>query len=112
MAGSDSIPLLAGLDLERICASSGSACSAGSLEPSHVVEALGVLLVGDPLEHTVVDEPGQPGGQAVDQDRVVCGADHAGQVSGLKGGPQLRAAGLMARETLDASSRVRSVKGN
>jgi len=42
VAGSDSIPLLAGLDLERICASSGSACSAGSLEPSHVVEALGV----------------------------------------------------------------------
>jgi cysteine desulfurase len=39
--GSDSIPLLAGLDLERICASSGSACSAGSLEPSHVIEALG-----------------------------------------------------------------------
>jgi cysteine desulfurase len=42
VAGSDSIALLAGLDLERICASSGSACSAGSLEPSHVVEALGV----------------------------------------------------------------------
>ncbi len=42
VAGSDSIPLLAGLDLEGICASSGSACSAGSLEPSHVVEALGV----------------------------------------------------------------------
>jgi cysteine desulfurase len=40
--GSDSIALLAGLDLERICASSGSACSAGSLEPSHVVEALGL----------------------------------------------------------------------
>jgi cysteine desulfurase len=40
--GSDSIPLLAGLDLERICASSGSACSAGSLEPSHVVKALGL----------------------------------------------------------------------
>lgn len=40
--GSDSLPLLAGLDLERICASSGSACSAGSLEPSHVVTALGV----------------------------------------------------------------------
>jgi cysteine desulfurase len=39
--GSDSIPLLAGLDLEGICASSGSACSAGSLEPSHVIEALG-----------------------------------------------------------------------
>jgi cysteine desulfurase len=40
--GSDSLPLLAGLDLEGVCASSGSACSAGSLEPSHVVEALGV----------------------------------------------------------------------
>lgn len=38
--GSDSLPLLAGLDLEGICASSGSACSAGSLDPSHVVEAL------------------------------------------------------------------------
>ena len=40
--GSDSISLLAGLDLEGICASSGSACSAGSLEPSHVMTALGV----------------------------------------------------------------------
>ena len=38
----DSITLLAGLDLEGVCASSGSACSAGSLEPSHVVSALGV----------------------------------------------------------------------
>ena len=38
---SDSISLLAGLDLEGICASSGSACSAGSLEPSHVISALG-----------------------------------------------------------------------
>ncbi len=38
--GADSIPLLAGLDLEGICASSGSACSAGSLVPSHVIEAL------------------------------------------------------------------------
>ncbi len=37
----DSIALLAGLDVEGICASSGSACSAGSLEPSHVVLALG-----------------------------------------------------------------------
>ena len=40
--GCDSIALLAGLDLEGICASSGSACSAGSLEPSHVITALGV----------------------------------------------------------------------
>lgn len=42
VAGADSIALLAGLDLEGICASSGSACSAGSLEPSHVMLALGV----------------------------------------------------------------------
>ncbi len=39
--GSDGIALMAGLDMEGICASSGSACSAGSLEPSHVVMALG-----------------------------------------------------------------------
>lgn len=39
--GADSIALLAGLDVEGICASSGSACSAGSLEPSHVVSAIG-----------------------------------------------------------------------
>jgi cysteine desulfurase len=39
--GSDSIVLLAGLDVEGICASSGSACSAGSLEPSHVMVAIG-----------------------------------------------------------------------
>lgn len=39
--GTDSMMLLAGLDMEGICASSGSACSAGSLEPSHVISALG-----------------------------------------------------------------------
>jgi len=37
--GADSIALLAGLDVEGVCASSGSACSAGSLEPSHVIVA-------------------------------------------------------------------------
>jgi Cysteine sulfinate desulfinase/cysteine desulfurase and related enzymes len=37
----DSIVLMAGLDMEGVCASSGSACSAGSLEPSHVIKALG-----------------------------------------------------------------------
>ncbi|MFN0066555.1 MAG: cysteine desulfurase family protein [Limisphaerales bacterium] len=42
VAGTDSIALLAGLDLEGVCASSGSACSAGSVEPSHVMRALGV----------------------------------------------------------------------
>jgi len=40
--GVDSLPVLAGLDLEGICASSGSACSAGSSEPSHVIRALGI----------------------------------------------------------------------
>jgi cysteine desulfurase len=39
--GADSIALLANLDVEGICASSGSACSAGSLEPSHVIVAIG-----------------------------------------------------------------------
>jgi cysteine desulfurase len=39
--GADSIALIGGLDIEGICASSGSACSAGSLVPSHVVVALG-----------------------------------------------------------------------
>lgn len=38
--GCDSIALLAGLDIEGVCASSGSACSAGSLEPSHVLRAM------------------------------------------------------------------------
>jgi cysteine desulfurase len=42
VVGADSITLLAGLDLEGVCASSGSACSAGSLEPSHVMLAMGV----------------------------------------------------------------------
>jgi cysteine desulfurase len=47
----DSSALLAGLDLEGICASSGSACSAGSLEGSHVVVALGL---GEKLANSLV----------------------------------------------------------
>lgn len=47
----DSIALLAGLDMEGICASSGSACSAGSLEPSHVISALGI---GEKLANSLV----------------------------------------------------------
>ncbi len=38
--GADGITVLANLDLEGICASSGAACAAGSLKPSHVIRAL------------------------------------------------------------------------
>ncbi len=41
-ADASSDALLMALDLEGISASAGSACAAGSLEPSHVVAALGV----------------------------------------------------------------------
>jgi len=41
-AGVPSDALLIRLDLEGIAASAGSACAAGSLEPSHVIAALGV----------------------------------------------------------------------
>lgn len=38
----DSATVLAGLDLEGVCASSGSACTAGSVQASHVLKAMGI----------------------------------------------------------------------
>lgn len=40
--GTDSEAMLMHLDLAGICASSGSACSTGAVEPSHVLSAMGV----------------------------------------------------------------------
>jgi len=65
--GADSTTLLAGLDLEGICGSSGSACSAGSLEPSHVIQALGL---GDRLAHSLVRFSLGRGSTATEVERV------------------------------------------
>lgn len=40
--GTDSESLLMALDLQGVACSSGSACQSGSVEPSHVLSALGV----------------------------------------------------------------------
>lgn len=39
--GADGMTLIASLDLEGVAVSSGSACSAGSIEPSHVIRSIG-----------------------------------------------------------------------
>jgi cysteine desulfurase len=41
--GTDGQSLVIGLDLQGVAASSGSACSSGSIEPSHVLLALGLV---------------------------------------------------------------------
>jgi cysteine desulfurase len=41
-AGLDAESLLARFDLEGLAVSSGSACTSGAIEPSHVIEALGI----------------------------------------------------------------------
>ena len=43
--GADGEALLMGLDLEGVCVSSGSACMVGSIQPSHVLLAMGVAPV-------------------------------------------------------------------
>jgi cysteine desulfurase len=40
--GTDSQSLVMGLDLRGVASSSGSACTSGSMEPSHVLRSLGL----------------------------------------------------------------------
>ncbi|MDZ7714764.1 MAG: aminotransferase class V-fold PLP-dependent enzyme [Balneolaceae bacterium] len=40
--GTDGEMLLLNLDMEGICVSNGSACTSGAVEPSHVLEGIGL----------------------------------------------------------------------
>ena len=48
-SGFDSETMLMALDLEDVCASSGSACMVGSVVASHVLLAMGLPMVTDPV---------------------------------------------------------------
>ena len=55
--GAEGEAILLGLDLRGICASSGSACTTGSLDPSHVLLALGLCheVAHGSLRLTIID---------------------------------------------------------
>jgi cysteine desulfurase len=84
-AGVDGKVLVARLDLEGLEVSAGSACASGSLEPSHVLLALGLdqrearagLRVSFGRENTLADAR-----QAVDILRRTLGADRATRAGG------------------------------
>lgn len=79
VAGTDAETLLINLDREGVLASAGSACAAGSLEPSHVLLAMGVppavarssvrFSLGDHLDEATVDEAVRRVVRAVQQSR-------------------------------------------
>ena len=81
-------PLLLGLDFAGICASSGSACSSASLEPSHVLTAIGLTpeLARGSLRITV-------GADNTDDEVDYLLTTLAGLVERLRSMPSLSAAG-------------------
>jgi cysteine desulfurase len=76
----DGEALLLSLDRFGICASAGSACAAGSLEPSHVLTAMGLtpqqakasvrFSIGDGVTRDMLDEAAKHFGEAVERCRV------------------------------------------